>query len=53
MNSGLTPGAETQLIPDEADVLDAGDVGEGLGVDGLATSTSTASGGVVVYAGGS
>ena len=41
---GPTPGVETPLTPDEADVLDAGDGVEGYGVDGLALGLSSASG---------
>ena len=32
---GPYPGEETPVIPDEVDVVDAGDVVEGGGVDGL------------------
>ena len=31
---GIIPGVETTAIPGELDVLDAGDVVEGVGVDG-------------------
>ena len=46
LQKGPYPGVETPDQPDEADVLDAGDVVGGFGVVGLA---STASGWVVVY----
>ncbi len=39
-----TPGAETPDQPDEVDVLDAGDVVEGLGVNGLASTASSGTG---------
>jgi hypothetical protein len=44
VQKGGLPGVETPITPDEADVLDAGDVVEGLGVGGLARGSSTASG---------
>jgi hypothetical protein len=37
LERGPTPGEEAHDIPDEVDVVDAGDVVEGLGVDGLAS----------------
>ena len=40
---GSTPGVETPAIPDVVDVVDAGDGVAGLGVDGLATSSSSTS----------
>ena len=39
-----TPGEETQDIPDEVDVLEGGDVVQGVGGYGLASGSSSASG---------
>jgi len=41
---GAYPGVETPITPDEPDVLDAGDVVEGLGVGGLELSIPEISG---------
>jgi hypothetical protein len=43
---------KTLVIPDELDVPDADDDLQGVGVDGLATGSSSASGWVVVSGGG-
>ena len=51
MKRGLPPGEETPVTPDEPDVLDAGDVVEGIGVDGLAACSSSTSGCLVVSVG--
>ena len=40
---GPYPEVKTPLTPDQPDVVDTGDVVEGLGVDGLATASSSAS----------
>ena len=41
---GAPPGKEILDQPDEPDVLDAGDVVDGVGVDRVATGASSASG---------
>ncbi len=45
---GPTPGAETRDQPDEPGVLDAGGALQDLGVDALATGSSSVSGWLVL-----